>query len=276
MRYKIIADSSVDIKCVDYVAFESVPLKIITDDNEYIDNNELDTNVMIEQLQKYKGKSHSSCPNADEWRNSFGDYDCVICVTITSGLSGSYNAARVALEEYLEEFPEKKGFVIDSLSTGPENALIVEKLCEFIDKGICFEEIEKQIREYMKSTHLVFCLESLKNLANNGRVSLAVAKIAGILGIRIVGVASSEGTLEISQKVRGSSKAIREIYKTMKEKGFCGGKIRIHHCNNEGAAKELLEIIKTDFPNVCAQIGKTGGLCSFYAEEGGLLVGFEG
>ena len=276
MRYKIIADSSVDITGIDRIAFESVPLKIITAENEYIDNDELDTNVMIEQLKKYKGKSHSSCPNAEEWRSSFGDYDAVICVTITSGLSGSFNAARVALEEYLEEFPERKGFVIDSLSTGPENALIVEKLCDLIDKGISFEEIEKQIREYMKSTHLVFCLESLKNLANNGRVSPAVAKIAGILGIRIIGVASSEGTLEISQKVRGGGKALQEIYKTMKEKGFCGGKIRIHHCNNEDAAKELLEIIKTDFPNVCAQIGETGGLCSFYAEEGGLLVGFEG
>lgn len=276
MRYKIVADSSVDIKGVDGIAFQCVPLKIITAENEYVDNDELDTNVMIEQLKKYKGKSHSSCPNAEEWRNSFEDYDGIICVTITSGLSGSYNAARVALEEYLEEFPERKGFVIDSLSTGPENALIVEKLCELIDDGICFEEVEKQIREYMKTTHLVFCLESLKNLANNGRVSPAVAKIAGILGIRIVGVASSEGTLEISQKARGAYRALQEIYKTMKDKGFCGGKIRIHHCNNESAAKELLEIIKTDFPNVCLQIGETGGLCSFYAEEGGLLVGFEG
>ncbi|MBO5908356.1 MAG: DegV family protein [Clostridia bacterium] len=276
MRYKIIADSSVDIKGVDGIAFQCVPLKIITAENEYVDNDELDTHVMIEQLKKYKGKSHSSCPNSEEWRNSFEDYDGIICVTITSGLSGSYNAARVALEEYLEEFPQKRGFVIDSLSTGPENALIVEKLCELIDDGICFEEVEKQIREYMKTTHLVFCLESLKNLANNGRVSPAVAKIAGILGIRIVGVASSEGTLEISQKARGAYRALQEIYKTMKDKGFCGGKIRIHHCNNESAAKELLEIIKTDFPNVCLQIGETGGLCSFYAEEGGLLVGFEG
>lgn len=276
MRYKIIADSSADLKIIPNIAFSSVPLKIITDKKEYTDNAELNTDIMIEDLKSYRGTSRSSCPNAEEWFDAFEDYDCVFCVTITSGLSGSCNAANIALNEYLTRFPERKGFVIDTLSTGPENVLIIEKLCELIQDGFEFEEIKEKIGEYMKSTHLIFCLESLRNLANNGRVHGAVAKITGILGIRVIGLASSVGTLEISSKARGGKKALEDIYKLMLKRGYSSGKVRIHHCQNKAAAEALADMIKADFPDAVVVIGETGGLCSFYAESGGLLVGFEG
>ncbi len=277
MRYKIITDSSADMltaKC--QCAFSSVPLKIITDQKEYVDDENLKVSDMIADLQKYKGTSKSSCPNFEDWKSAFEDYECVFCVTITSGLSGSYSAAALAMKEYLAEHPDRKGAVLDSLSTGPENALIIEKLIELISDGLPFEEIERQIREYMKHTHLIFCLDSLRNLANNGRVNKAVAKVVGLLGIRIIGVASNQGTLEITSKIRGAEKAYGEVMNIVREKGFDGGKIRIHHCQNENAANTVAAMIKKDFPGVSVVIQSTGALCSFYAESGGLLVGFEG
>ncbi len=277
MKYIIISDSSSDMLNMDTACrYSTVPLKIITDDKEYVDNAELDVSEMISDLQKYKGTSKSSCPNIEDWKSAFEDYDGVFCVTITSGLSGSYNSAALAVSEYLSEHPDRKGAVLDSLSTGPENALIIEKLAGLIAEGLPFEEIEKQIREYMKTTHLVFCLDSLRNLANNGRVNKAVAKVVGLLGIRIIGKASNEGTLEITDKVRGAEKALSEVYGNIRKLGYNGGKIRIHHCQNESAAKALCDMINADFPNVQVVIGETGALCSFYAESGGLLVGFEG
>ncbi len=277
MRYKIITDSSSDMLTFSTdLSYASVPLKIITDNKEYVDDLDLDVSGMISDLQKYKGTSKSSCPNIGDWKAAFEDYECVFCVTITSGLSGSYNSAALALEEYLSEHPDRKGAVLDSLSTGPENALIIEKLTELIAEGLPFEKIEKQVREYMKTTHLVFCLDSLRNLANNGRVNKAVAKVVGLLGIRIIGKASNEGTLEITNKVRGAEKALAEVYENIKKLGYKGGRIRIHHCQNEPAAKALSDMIKKDFNDSQVVIGKTGALCSFYAESGGLLVGFEG
>lgn len=276
MTYKIVSDSSSDLLVLPDMPYATVPLKIITNEREYVDDAALNVDSMIADLQKYKGVSKSSCPNIDEWRSAFEEYDGVFCVTITSGLSGSCNAARLAVEEYLQQHPEKQGYVVDTLSTGPENVLIIEKLQELIAGGFGFEEIKRKIEEYKAKTHLIFSLESLRNLANNGRVSGAVAKVAGLLGIRVIGKASDEGTLEITNKVRGGEKALSEILNNMLKTGYTGGRVRIHHCQNPEAANRLVAMIKQTFHQAAVKVQETRGLCSFYAESGGLLVGYEG
>ena len=187
-----------------------------------------------------------------------------------------YEAYRLAVEDYLSENPDKKGYVIDTLSVGPEAVLIIEKLREMISERLNFEEIKEKIIEYKKKTHLIFSLESLRNLANNGRCSMAVAKISGILGIRVVGKASNEGTLEVTNKARGEERALLDIVKNMLSSGYNGGKVRIHHCMNSAAAERLSNLIRDKFQKATVFIQETRGLCSFYAESGGLLVGFEG
>ncbi len=276
MACKIISDSSSDLLSLAGVDFESVPLKIITDEKEYIDDAKLSLEEMVSDLQKYKGTSKSSCPNAGEWQEAFKDADEIFCVTITSGLSGSCNAATMALSQHLEEHPEKKGHVIDTLTAGPEIALIIEKLQELILQKIDFDEIVKRIHAYMEKTHLLFALESLRNLANNGRVSGAVAKITGILGIRVVGKASDDGVLEIVGKAKGAKKTLLEIVNNMLKNGYMGGKVRIHHCQNKEAAESLSQMLKLHFPKAAVVIQETRALCSFYAEAGGLLIGYEG
>ncbi len=276
MACKIISDSSSDLFSLSDVPFASVPLKIITEEKEYVDNADLNVDEMVSDLLQYKGASKSSCPNAGEWSEAFGDADEIFCITITSGLSGSCNAANMALAQHLEEHPEKKGHVIDSLTAGPEIALIIEKLQELIAEKLDFDEIVKRIHEYMEKTHLLFALESLRNLANNGRVSGAVAKITGILGIRVVGKASVDGVLEIVGKAKGAKKALLEILNQMLKNGYMGGKVRIHHCRNLKAAESLSEMLRLHFPDAAVVIQETRALCSFYAEAGGHLVGFEG
>ena len=127
----------------------------------------------------------------------------------------------------------------------------------------------------MTHTHLSFSLESLTNLARNGRVNPAVAKIAGVLGIRVVGVASDVGTLEPLHKIRGEKKALEALYQDMKDRGYKGGKVRIANCFNEPAGQTLEGLIRAQFPQAEVSHEKCGGLCSFYAEKGGLLVGYE-
>lgn len=190
-------------------------------------------------------------------------------------MSGSYNAACIAKQMYESGTPGKQVCVIDSLSAGPELALIVEKLEEFIAQGLPYEKICRQIQAYQKQTGLLFMLQSLKNFAANGRVSPAVAKLAGILGIRIVGKASDQGTLEPTDKCRGQAKSLSAIVSRLKELGLQAGKVRIAHCMNEAAALELKQMILNAIGQIDVQIHKCRGLCSYYAEKGGLLVGFE-
>ena len=273
-KIKIVADSSSDVLSLKYASFASAPLKIITNEREYADDEHLDVDEMVESLEKYKGKSGTSCPNTSEWLAAFGDADDVFCVTITSGLSGSYNAACIAKKAY-EETPGKRVFVIDSLSTGPEMRLIIEKLEEYIKANLKFEEICEKIIDYQKHTGLFFMLKSVKNLANNGRVSAIAAKIISIAGICIVGRASDVGTLETSHKCRGEARALETLATELRKFGLCEGKVRIGHCQNESAATKLKAIIEEKFNQVKIEIHKLRGLCSFYAERGGLIVGFE-
>ena len=276
MNYKIISDSSSDIMELEGVNYTTVPLKISTDERQFCDDKDLDITEMLDYLYSYSGKSGSACPGVGEWLDAFEEHENIFCVTMTSGLSGTFNAACTAIKEYQHAHPKYRACVIDSLSTGPEAALIIHKLVELIEQDLSFDEIKAQIRAYKDTTHLLFCLESLKNLANNGRVSPLVAKLAGVFGIRIVGQASNEGILDIVEKSKGAKKALSDIWKHMQANGYVGGAVRIHHCENEEAANKLKDIITEAYPEANVTIAQTRGLCSFYAERHGFLVGYEG
>ena len=272
---KIVADSSADVLSLEKIPFSSAPLKIIADDKEFVDNGNLNVFEMVTFLQNYKGKSSTSCPNAGDWLEAFGDTKYVFCVTITGTLSGSYNSALLAKEYYSEMYPDRHVYVLNSLTAGPEIGLIIDKLQELILNGKDFNTICEEINEYRKKTGLAFMLESMQNLANNGRVSPIVAKMAGILGIRVVGKASERGDLEPLNKCRGEDKSLKAIIEHLISEGLDKGRVKIAHCFNETAAKKLATLLKERLKNVKTDIQPCRGLCSFYAEKGGILIGYE-
>lgn len=274
-KFKIVSDSASDLTSLKNVDFAYAPMKLIADGKEFIDDDSLDVKESVDFFYAYKGKSRSSCPNTGEWLEAFGDADDIFCVTITSGLSGSYNTACAAKKIYEDENEGKRVFVVDSLSAGPEITLIIEKLEEYISEGMEYEEICRKIMEYRKKTGLIFMLKSLKNFANNGRVSPALARIVEFLGICIVGKASEEGTLEPTHKCRGEGKALSTLVSELKASGLFSGKVSIAHCENELAAIRLKTMLQASFQNAKIEIHKLRGLCSFYAEKGGVLIGFE-
>lgn len=276
MKIRIVADSSANLCTTPDNSIVSVPLTLRTDEREFVDNEALDIKEMTDYLASYKGKSGSACPSSQDWVDAFGDAEEVYAIAITSNLSGSFNSLRIAKEQYEEEYPGRKVCIIDSLSAGPELKLIVEKIQELSAAGKSFEEICDEVTAYQNETHLVFMLKSLTNLANNGRVNPAIAKIAGVLNILVVGIASDVGTLEQKEKARGEKKAILALRKIMDNMGYKGGKARIDHCFNEPDAIKIKELILSVYPDADVTIGINRGLCSFYAESGGILVGFEG
>ena len=274
-KIRIVADSGADIFSMPGVDFYVAPLKIITAQQQYVDNAELNVRKMVDDLQSYSGKSTTSCPNVVDWLMAFGDAEEVYCATITGTLSGSYNAAVQAKAIYEEKYPGRKVFVLNSLSAGPEMKLHLEKIVQLIRQGLDFETICEEVTQYTEKTGLLFMLESIKNLTNNGRVSPLVAKMLGVLGIRLVGTASEKGDLKPLSKCRGEAKALDSIVAHMKEMGFIGGKVHIDHCFNEEAAKMLQKRLHKEFEKVQVTIAHCRGLCSFYAEKGGMLIGFE-
>lgn len=272
---RFITDSCSDMIQTEGGNFVSVPLVISTDEKEYVDDEYLDIHEMLDDLSVYKGKSGTACPSVESWLHAFEGADTIFVATMTSALSGTYNSALVAKKIYEHSHPEAKIHVFDTLSAGPELRLLMEKLFSFERAGKTFGEIVRCGEKYLQTTRLFFALKSLHNLAQNGRVNKVIAAAAGALGISVLGTASAEGTLESSAKCRGDKKVIAGMLEEITKAGFQNGKVRISHVENPELAEKLRIALMERFPEAEILIYKARGLCSYYAERGGILVGVE-
>jgi len=275
MKYKIVADSAADMTSMDGdIPFSFVPLHIIVDGRDYTDNEQLDTEVLQEALVMGKSSS-SACPSPEDWLKAFGDAENVYCVTITSGLSGSFSSAELAKGIYEEQHPGRKVYIVDSLATGSKMVLLCYKLRELISKELDPEQIYQEIMEYHQRSFLYYALAGLNNMAKNGRVNPLLAKGLQVLGIRIVGTADEEGHLKPLGKCRGDKKTVSVLIDHMRSCGYHGDPVVITHHNNAAVAAALRETIMAEFGTQSAEIRPTRGLCSYYAEPGSVLVGFD-
>lgn len=278
-KWKIVADSGCDYRQLKNLApdteFVSVPLTIQVGDQAFVDDANLDIDHMMEVMEASKSAAGSACPSPQAYQAAFEGAENVIVITITGGLSGSFNAARVARDMFVEEHPEVNIHLIDSLSAGGEMDLIVDEINRLIATGLEFDELVEAITTYQENSKLLFVLAKVDNLVKNGRLSKLVGTVVGLLNIRMVGEASSEGKLELLQKARGHKKSVTAAFEEMKKAGYNGGRIVMAHRNNAKFFQQFSDLVKTEFANATIEEVATSGLCSFYAEEGGLLMGYE-
>ena len=272
---KLIADSSANLTMLEGVTYQSVPMTIRAGERDFVDDETLDTHELLDYLAAHNGKSGTACPSLDGWLKAFEGADEIFVITITSSLSGTCASAMAARDVYLQSHPDTKIHVFDTLSTGPEMQLLAERIAALYAMGLSFDVICEKAREYLATTHLLFRLKSLHNLAQNGRVSKLTAGAVGILGIQILSTASSEGTIQPVEKCRGEKKTREAMVQHILDAGYRGGKVRIHHAENPDAAGALAASLRERFPEADIEILPCAGLCSYYAERGGVIVGFE-
>ena len=290
---RIIADSSCDLYSLDYQDFKTVPLTIYTKERSFIDDENLNITEMLDYLASYKDRSYTSCPSIDAFKEAFEGADEIFVMTITSALSGSYNSALNAAQMYKDEHPLAKIAVFDSLSTGAEEILALQKLVKLIKEGKNFETIEEEIRAYLAKegknfetieeeiraylakSRLFFSFFSIHNLAQNGRVNKTAAGVLNVLNIGVYGTATSEGKIAMTGKARGEKKCLKALFDQMKEAGYEGGKAIITHTENEEAAQNLKDLVLSSYPDANIQIFPTRGLCSYYMERKGVVISCE-
>ncbi|HEL9598198.1 TPA: DegV family protein [Streptococcus suis] len=278
-KWKIVADSGCDYRQLNNLApdteFVSVPLTIQIGADTFVDQADLDIDKMMEVMYASSEAASSACPSPQAYQTAFEGAENVVVITLTGGLSGSFNAARVARDMFVEEHPEVNIHLIDSLSAGGEMDLIVDEINRLISTGLEFDELVQAITAYQENSKLLFVLAKVDNLVKNGRLSKLLGTVVGLLNIRMVGEASSEGKLELLQKARGHKKSVITAFEEMKKAGYNGGRIVMAHRNNAKFFQQFSELVKASFPNAVIEEVPTSGLCSFYAEEGGLLMGYE-
>ena len=272
---KFVVDSSSDMTNYKGADLSVVPMNISTNERTFTDDALLDVNELLEYMESYKDRSFTACPGTQAWLDAFEGGDVIYVATLTSALSGAYNSALIAKDIYLEEHPETKIHVFDSLTTGPELRLLVEKIIELDAEGLSFEEVVREGEGYMERTRLFFAFQSLHNLAQNGRVNKVVAATVGALNIRIVGKASDEGTIEPIAKRKGDNHAAAEIFHQLEEVGFTNGKIRICHTDNRELANKYAQTLHNKYPEADIKAYASRGLIAYYAERGGIIIAVE-
>lgn len=271
---KLIIDSSSNMKSDPDHNVEVVPLTISFGGKDYIDDQNLNIREFLNDMNQNQVAGKTTCPSIQAWLNALEGTEKAIIITMTSGMSGTFSSALQAKTMYEEKHPTSQIIVVDSRSAGPELTIVLHGIEKMIQGDIRFVDLEEVIAKFRMRTRLLFILQSLHNLSLNGRVSPVAAKVVGLLKINLIGTASKEGKLEPLTKARGMKKAMRELLKYMKDDNYHGGEVIIDHCENEKDAEIIKDKILAEYPDAQVTIRPMRGLCSFYAEEGGIMVGF--
>ena len=279
MSWKIVVDTACDFREIpnkaENVVYERVPFTLQIEDKIYIDTLDMDIDEMMKAMYASSEPAKSACPSTDAFLSAYRGAENIIVLTLTGGLSGSYTSAIVAQKMLKEEDENVNIHVINTLSAGGQNDLFLLKINELIKEGLSFDQVVARMNEYQKNTKLIFALEKVDNLVKNGRLSKLAAAVVGLLNMRMVGEASKEGTLHLLHKVRGEKKAVAAVVDEMIKAGYKGGRAVITHRNNENICKKIEEKLSEKFSNIEFISVPTSGICSFYGEEGGILLGYE-
>ncbi|MBR2660605.1 MAG: DegV family protein [Clostridia bacterium] len=278
MNWHLVSDSACDLYRLEGGAekmdFSTIPFTIRIGGKEYIDDAQMPITEMLEANETHAEMAQTACPSPEAWREQFSAPGPVIAFTISSALSGSYNSACTGRDMLLEEEPDKEIAIIDTKSTGPEEAMLIWHARDLILEGKCLKEIEKALNETAGKIHTIFALSSYHNLIKSGRVSRLIGFIAGHLGFWGVGVGDEKGEIAIRGKARGSKSMIRFLVEEIRKVGPAGKQIVISHCQNEKDALSLKAALETAFAGIEVLVQPTRGLDSFYAERSGLIVGY--
>ena len=227
MVRRVVVDSSANLFVAGTQDIVSVPMKVRVGEREFPDDANLDVGELIEAFSDEAAESSTSCPNIAEWTSAFAGADEIVALALTSKISGGFNSAQAAAKHYLFDHPEAKVFVLDSLTTGPELELLAQRANELAQSDRDFDDLTHELRRYASCTHLMFSLERIDNFVRNGRVSPLVAKVAGVLGVRIVGQARRKAARRAqgARREACAQAALREHGIV----GFVGGRVRIRH-----------------------------------------------
>ncbi len=276
MEWMLVCDTSCEIRALETVSgagFALAPFKIRIGGREYVDLPTLNTGAMLAAMTDYNGASTTACPSPEEWAAQFLQADNAIALTISSNLSGSYNAAMAARAAVLEEHPEKNIFVLDTLSCAGALAAAAELADRRIAEGADFDTLCAELTAFNAAGHILFALSSFDNLAKNGRVSRVVGFIAGRLNMRVLGRRTKDGRIDFFFKTRGETRVLARILEQMASDGYDGKRpVYISHCDNAAAAQLLEHGIHAKWPDAPLRVLPCAGLCSFYAQDKGLII----
>lgn len=276
MSYLILCDSGTDFtkELKEKEEVIKIPLTLRLGDEDFVDDDNLDALDFLQKMKNYPDTPKSACPSPEDYMKHFDKADEIFVITISSKLSASYNSAKIAVDMYHEENGKNKVHLIDSRGATASETLLVNKIVEFKEMGLDFEETIKKIEAFNNKKEVFFVLESLDNLRKNGRLTGLKAFIAEALNIKPIMTTDGEGNIIKADQARGINKACNMLADLVVEhaKKTESRKMVISHCNCPERAEKIKDMIEEKHKFDRVDIVMTGGIATLYAAEGGIVV----
>lgn len=280
-NFKIVVDTGCDLDFKEEkdLGVLSVPFKIDIEDKSFIDDENLDIGALLKAMKESKEPIRTACPSPMEYEEILkeaSDADGIFVFTISKKLSGSYNAAMVAVDSFKEKYPEIPIYLLDTESASAGQTNIFYKTIDLIKEGLAFDEVKEEIGRFIGNMNTFFILESLENLKKNGRIRKSAGFIADALNIKPIMRDNGAGEIELFQMNRGFKKSLRKLSEVIveeyKKKEF--KMLTISHVDALDKAEELKDKILAEISIETVRIVHTKGLASGYADNGGIVVAF--
>ena len=182
----------------------------------------------------------------------------ILHLTLSSGISGSVNSARIAQGMLQEKYPERNIFIVDSLAASSGYGLLMDKLADLRDEGKSIDEVREWAEENKKKLQHWFFSTDLTFYVKGGRVSKTAGFIGNVMNICPLLNVNFEGKLIPRQKVRTKKKVIAEIVDRMEQNAENGldydGKCYISNSACEEDAKAVAELVEARFPKLNGKV----------------------
>jgi DegV family protein with EDD domain len=275
---RIITDSSADLPkaLLEQSHIETVHLQVHFGEERYMPSEE--TGHFYRAMREKKLLPKTSSPSPHDFSEVLhrASGEDILIITISSGLSSTYQHAEMAKEQLLEEGYTGAIEVLDSRTASLGLGIIVYQAAQLAKQGKAFAELVPEVRQMIARTKTHFMLETLENVIKGGRLDRARGAIASVLNIKLLMHASVEGTVEVTDKVRGTKAALVKLMDKLDsvKHELSDRVIGIAHSNNETTALEFLSSLKEKYHFREAVVSEMGPVIGTYAGEGGILVAF--
>lgn len=253
-KIAIITDSGTDVpkKYVDKYNMYVVPLIVNYNNKSYKDVIDIDIDTICDRLKEEIPTT--SLPSIDDIMETFekvinDGYDKAIVITISSGLSGTYNAMRIASESFEGRL---ETMLIDTKNIDIGAGFSAIRAGELIEQGCSFEEIKEKLDDAIKNTKVYFCVKTLEYLRKGGRIGLVASVVGTALDLKPVMSCNEDGVYYVVSKARGRKKSLKKALNEAIDysKKYNKYNVAVVNVQAEDEAKEIENSIKKEFPNV--------------------------
>ena len=283
-NYVIMTDSGCDIseKVLNEWGVKYACLTFMFDGEEEIYSNyDLDSKVFYDQMRAGK-IARTSAINSETFKDLFEEElaagNDVLYLAFSSGLSTTYNSARIAAEELSEKYPDRKICVIDTLAASAGQGLLVYLAVEKKNSGATIDELSQYMSEICPKMCHWFTVDDLVYLKRGGRVSAAAALLGAALGIKPVLHVDDEGHLINVSKVRGRKNALKAIVDKYEELALEPNSGVVYICNADCSddVDVMKQMLKERFGAEVKYVADIGPVIGAHAGPGTIALFFLG